>query len=202
MLTLGPLDVRVRWRESRAIGGVTVTGTVSDPAELMLSLTSRGASGEVLAHLVLAVPSAGAFSGTLPFPSTLLPGRYLLHVGGTSGGEEVPAVHGDFGVAAPEEGVVDRAFVSATRGGPPALTLSGPVHELWARFRFAARPRAPLVTILWIGPSGRIVAGVIKPYARTVESFIESARPVQRGTWQAVLKVERKAVKRVFVRIR
>jgi len=201
-LTLEVADaaVRVTWRESRATG--TVTGTASEGAQLTLALISGGGSGKTVAQASVRAGSGGAFTGALRLPPSLLPGTFLLRVQGVSGGRDLPPAERQVVVPAPAEGVVSRAYASTKRGGPPVLSISGAAKEIWARFQFAARPSASTVTVFWITPSGQVVGTAAKPYTQTVDTFVGSAAPLQKGTWHAVLKVKGKVVKRVAIKVK
>jgi len=69
-------------------------------------------------------------------------------------------------------------------------------------FQFATRPSAATVTVFWITPSGQVVGTAAKPYTQTVDTFVGSAAPLQKGTWHAVLKVKGKVVKRVAIKVK
>jgi hypothetical protein len=198
-LTVTNAAVRVAWKESKASGSVTVTGSVTASSQLVLALRSLNA--KTIGQGAVDARSGGDFTGALKLPPTLVPGTYTLHVSGTSGGTDLPAVSREVVVPSPPEGVVRRASASTRRGGPPVLSVSGGVKELWARFQFAARPSASSVTVYWITPSGQIVGSAVKPYAPTIDSFVGSSSPLQKGVWRAVLKAKGKVVKRVAVRV-
>lgn len=130
VLTVADAAVRVAWRESRANGSVVVSGSVSAPSELAVTLAREGATGRVVARTSVSAPAAGPFTATAKLPLTLVPGTYVLHVGGTSAGLEIQPADRRLVVPAPLEGVVDRAWISMRPGGRPAGTLTGPQKEL------------------------------------------------------------------------
>ena len=199
-LTVTGVSVRVAWKESRASGSVTVSGSVTTSSQLVLVL--RSPNGKTIAQGAVDVRFGGDFTGALKLPPGLVPGTYALQVSGLSGGTDLPPANREVVVPSPPEGVVRLASASTRRGGPPVLSVSGGVKELWARFQFAARPKASSVTVYWITPSGQIVGSAAKPYTQTVDTFVGSAASLQKGTWQAVLKAKGKVVKRVTVKVK
>ena len=78
-------------------------------------------------------------------------------------------------LAAPREGVVRSAFVSALQGGPPVRRLRAG-RRLFAHFRFAAQPRKGLpLTAAWTRDGRPAGVPVRKPRGRTVIAFIGTA---------------------------
>lgn len=200
-LTVATASARVSWRESKPAGSVSVSGTVSGPAALTVVLL-RPSSGKVVAQTTVSVTSAGPFAASVRLPRSVLPGVLVVRVTGVSSGADLPQAEHSVSVGAPPEGVVARAYASTKRGGPPVLSVSGEVKELWARFQFAARPKGKSVTVYWVTPSGQVVGSAVKPYSPRIDSFVGSAASLQNGVWRAVLKVGGKVVKRVAVRVK
>ena len=181
---------------------MVVSGTVSVASELTLVLARKGTPAKPSSKAAVSAVSSGPFTATLGLPPASLPGVYVLHVSGTSGAGEFPALDREVVVPAPPEGVVNRVSISTRPGGRPAVSVSGPQRELWVDFHFAARPSTPSVVITWIAPSGVEVGSLKRPYAETVESSIGSTTPLAKGVWRVVLEANGKVVKRASVRLR
>ena len=109
-LTSVDAAVRVAWRESGANGSVVVSGSVSAPAELTVTLAREGALGKVIARTSVSAKAAGPFTATAKLPATVVPGAFVLHVGGTSASLEI---HPSLGSALPLEKGVWQAVLKA-----------------------------------------------------------------------------------------
>ena len=89
----------------------------------------------------LPIEQAGNFGGELTLPARLLPKLYRLTITGTtSDGAQITPVHKDVRLKQPPEGIVDYAYMSATRGGKRANTLKGKRLQIFARFHFVVAP--------------------------------------------------------------
>ena len=188
------------WRESVFRGGISVTGRAGSATRLQLVLTPRSGRGQRPVTMTIPV-HAGRFQATARTPQALLPGSYALRVLDLSSSAEL--VRRTLRLAAPPEGVVTRAFISAMRTGPPATALPGRRTALWAHFVFAVQPKPGMrLQVTWYPPPG---AGrprsVGKPNAPTVVSVVSSGAGLASGVWRAALTAGRKTVKQVSVRI-
>ncbi len=180
-LALGASRLGGTWAVSKLKGTLRVAGTLGAAASVRVRLYDK--ANRVQLNRRLALP-AGAFTRTLALPATLLPGRYRLEL--LAGTERETA---NLTLAAPKQGVADRAFVSALRGGPPATTLSARRHQLWARFRFAALPTRGAATVRWFGPRGAVGRAVGKPRERTIDAFVNAGANLPAGAWRCELRV-------------
>ena len=181
VLALGASKLSGTWAVSRLKGTLRVTGTLAAAASVRVRLYDT--ANRVKLTKQVALP-AGAFTRTLALPATLLPGRYRLEL--LAGTERETA---NLTLAAPKQGVVDRAFVSGLRGGPPATSLSARRSQLWARFRFASLPTKGAVTVRWFGPGGAVGRAVGKPRDRTVDAFVNATASLRAGAWRCELRV-------------
>jgi hypothetical protein len=200
-LVLDATSVSASWRESWLTGSVRFSGTVGAAAQLNASLRPAGRPGPQAAKVQLSAGADGRFSGQLKLPARLRPGSYLIRVWGTSGTATLTPVEREVTVPAPREGVVDRAYASATKTGAATVSVSGPRRELWAHFHFVVRPRSGRVTASWYTPSFTWVGTVTRTYRADFETFVRAPTGLQRGRWWCVLKSSGRVVKRVRVRI-
>jgi hypothetical protein len=175
---------------------------VSGPSELSAFLRRIEPKPSVVASRVTFSTGPGAYTGTLRFPPRARPGTYLLHVSGTSGGEQLTPVERTVTLAAPEEGIVDRSWVSRTKGGPAVRRIKGPVRQLFATFHFVVPPTdVRSVRLVWRTPQFNFVGEVRKRYSETVTTFVRSGAPLPKGTWYCLLTVNEIVTKRVSVRV-
>jgi hypothetical protein len=181
VVTLGASKLAGTWAVSKFKGTLRVEGTLAAAASVRFRLYDK--ANRVALSKRTALP-AGAFTRTLALPATMVPGRYRLEL--LAGTERDTA---SLTLAAPKQGVADRAFISALRGGPPATRLSARRHQLWARFRFASLPTKGAVTVRWFGPGGAVGRAVGKPRERTVDGFVNAASNLPAGAWRCELRV-------------
>lgn len=181
LLALGASKLSGTWAISKLKGTLKVSGTLGAAASVRVRLYDK--ANRVALSKRIALP-AGAFTRTLALPAALLPGRYRLEL--LTGTERDTA---NLTLAAPKQGVTDRAFISALRGGPPATRLSARRHQLWARFRFASLPTRGAVTVRWFGPGGAVGRAVGKPRERTVDGFVNAGSNLPAGAWRCELRV-------------
>ena len=80
----------------------------------------------------------GTYYASFKLPATLLPGTYGISL--TPSSPLVAPATSTAKLAAPAEGVVDVAFLSAARLGKAAHSLIG-ARTVWASFHFAALPK-------------------------------------------------------------
>ena len=107
------------------------------------------------------------------------------------------------GPAAPEEGVVDYAYMHTA--SPPSYanavtSLDYRPKLLVARFDFKTRPRPSLpIFVDWLSPGQKLVAHVGKPNLPKVISSYQSESPLRAGAWVAVLLVGKHRVAKAVV---
>jgi hypothetical protein len=189
-----------KWKESWLTGSVRFSGIVSGPASLRVSLRPR-AGGRVAAAVTLPDVQPGPFGGELTLPPRLLPKVYRLTVSGEGNGEQIAPVHRDVVLKAPPEGVVDRAWASATKNGPPITTLPGNPTSVWAHFRFAVPPKSGKVRNRWYSPNFRWWGEKRnKPWTRTVHTQLAAAK-LDKGVWFAYMFSADRVVKKWRVRL-
>ncbi len=203
-LTVTSARVRAKWARSRVTGTVRVRGTSERAGRVEVALlTGAGRAARVVARRRAAVP-AGAFAVTVPLPRTLLPGRLTVRLAEVAPAPS-PALAGATAVAvlaAPREGVVRSAFVSALQGGPPVRRLRAD-RRLFAHFRFAAQPKKGLpLTAAWTRDGRPAGAPVRKPRGRTVIAFIGSpGGRLPAGAYRCTLRAGRRVVAVAAVRV-
>ena len=191
-LTIEGAEFQAHWHESAVGGWLQLAGAAERGGVLVVRLAPIGsrssasvAPGKSRAFRVKV--SAGSFVRKLRLPPDLLPGRYVLRVSNGRGGWE----RGIVTLAAPPEGVVAKAFASASE------------REIRVRFTFAARPKLGLpVTISWLGPDGKPFGlPVEKAGTALVAAFVRAPSSLPKGTWRAVLKAGGKVVKTVSAQV-
>lgn len=198
--TLKSATLSSKWKESWLTGSVRFSGVVSGPATLRVSLRPR-AGGPVAAAVTLPLDQPGPFGGELTLPPRLLPKVYRLTVSGESEGQQVAPVHRDVVLKAPPEGVVDRAWASATKNGPPINTLPGNPTSVWAHFHFAVAPKSKKVRNRWYSPNFKWWGEKKnKPWTKTVHTRLAAAK-LDKGVWFAYMFSENRVVKRWRVRL-
>jgi photosystem II stability/assembly factor-like uncharacterized protein len=102
----------------------------------------------------------------------------------------------------PLDGVVYKAWVSASQGGKPAGVLPAGARAMWAHFVLAAAPVHGPVTTTYFGPRVKVV-DVVKPRALTLTSSLVLG-PNQRfrpGVWRIVLRVRSTVLATIRVRV-
>ena len=188
------------WKQSWLTGRVNFSGAVTGPAELRASLRPVG-GGPVAGAVDISMTTAGKFAGVIKLPARLLPKLYRLNVTATSGDTLVPAVHRDLRLPAPPEGVVDKAWASRTKNGPPVKTIPGSPTEVWAHFHFVVPPKSRKVRNRWYSPNFRWWGEKKnKPWTATVHTRLSAAK-LDKGVWFAYMFSENRVVKRWRVRL-
>jgi hypothetical protein len=207
----------VVWRRVRH-GSLIVVGTVSDAAQLKVSL--RSSSGKVISASKPFSVSAGRYRASLKLGRPL-PGRYTVttRVVGPSS-TTLTQVHKAVNFPPPPEGVADRATISATRTGRSVKIVHNR-HQAWARFHFLTLPPATRTVWLewrrpdWIHvcqtPTGPAEGCRLKktPISAdgNVYTFLRSPTvPLQTGRWYCQMSVKHGGryivARRTFVTIR
>jgi uncharacterized repeat protein (TIGR01451 family) len=196
--------VSVSWRQSRLVSGALVVRGTS-PAALRARVSLRRSTAVLPGQKppeVSRVVSLGKgdFTVRIPLPASLAPGAYGLSVTPVTAGL-AQAASRSVALAAPREGVVAQAQISAFRNGPPALRLRAGARALFARFTFSALPKSGRLTASWKPPRGASGAAIDKPRQRQVASQVASSKPLLKGVWTCTLRAGGKVVKRVSVRV-
>lgn len=199
-VTLKTAKLSFKWKQSWLTGSVRFSGNVTAPSELRLSLRPRG-GGPLAAAVTLPEAQAGVFGGELTLPPRLLPKVYRLTVSGTSGGAQLKPSHRDVTLPAPPEGIVDRAWASRTKNGPPVNTIPGNPTEVWAHFHFVVPPKSRKVRNRWYSPNFRWWGEKKnKPWTRTVHTRLAASK-LDKGVWFAYMFSENRVVKKWRVRL-
>jgi hypothetical protein len=185
--------LKSKWKESFVVGSVRFTGIVSGPAELRVSLRPA-AGGKVANAVTLQLDQGGTFGGELTLPARLLPKLYRLTVSGTtSEGAQVTPTHKDVRLKQPPEGIVDYAYMSATRGGKPADTLKGKRLQIFARFHFVVAPlpgERKKLRSSWHSPDFKFHVEPHKDLNKFVDTFVldTTGKGLMKGVWFCYLR--------------
>jgi hypothetical protein len=200
LVTIKSATISAKWKESWLTGSVRFSGTVSGSADLRASLRPK-AGGSIAAAVDIPGLQPGPYGGTLPLPNRLLPKVYRLTISGTSADGPIKPVSRDVTLPAPPEGVVDRAWASKTKNGPPINTIPGSPTEVWAHFHFVVPPKSRKVRNRWYSPNFRWYGEKKnKPWTPTIHTRLAAAK-LDKGVWFAYMFSENRVVKRWRVRL-
>ncbi len=198
-------------------GSLVVVGTVSDAAQLEVTL--RSSSGRVVSTSRPFSAPAGRYRASLKLGRPL-PGLYTVttRVVGQSD-TTLKRVQKQVNFPPPPEGVADRACISSGRAARCVKVLHNR-HVAWARFHFLARPpNTNTVYIEWrrpdwvhicqtpTGPAThcRLMKRPI-PANGFVSTFLRSSAELETGRWYAQMSVKHGSryivARRTFVTIR
>jgi hypothetical protein len=199
-------SVTAKWNESYVRGSVTFTGSESQAATLEASLRNV-ATGRLIAVKRFSV-GAGTFTQSIQLSARPVPGTYRLRL------KEMPtgsAADRNVKVPAPPEGVVDRAYTSTTKNGPP-LKVIRDAKKIYAHFHFVARPQTNVLTFNWRKPGNpkvRFTGYAKKPYKTNVFITFVCAKKLEggpcldqelrKGKWYCIVYARGKVVKRQLV---
>jgi Tol biopolymer transport system component len=204
-----------RWQASTISAKVRIEGTLPAAASLRIRLVKgrsaasapRGLSaGCRLGVTVCTVAApAGPLAVTLQLAPTTAPGRYQVEVSGTTGGAAFAPVRAALVVPAPDEGVVDRAWVSTTANGAELATVPSSAAHFFVNFRFAALPRRPLLTLVVRYPDGTTAIARDRYRAPPRRVPVRQPKPPGGrhavGTWRFTLKAGERVIRTVRVKI-
>lgn len=199
-VTLKTATLSSKWKESWLTGSIRFSGIVTTPSVLRVSVRPK-AGGKVAASVDLPDVQPGPFGGELTLPNRLLPKVYRVTVSGTSGDAQLKPMHRDVNLPAPPEGIVDRAWASKTKNGPPINTIPGNPTEVWAHFHFVVPPKSRKVRNRWYSPNFRWWGEKKnKPWTPTVHTRLAAAK-LDKGVWFAYMFSENRVVKKWRVRL-
>ena len=201
-VSMQPPQLAVRWRRSVGRGTLVVRGSIGSPASVRVQL--RRPRGGPLLTRVLKVRSGGfqlrAPLAKLAGGASLLPGGFVVSLTGTAGGAAVPLQVRTLRVPAPSEGVVRRAFASATQTARPARKLRKGTREAWATFLFATQPTSEPVTVSWY--QGRRLLGTrTKSNRPVIQTGIGASAGLPSGTYRVDLVAGGRVVRRLNVQV-
>jgi hypothetical protein len=214
-LTLKSADFTAQWHESRMTGSIVLTGSASQKMRVTVGWFPAQLLAGQEPKLGPKAPRTASFKvGRAKFKwsvhvSGLFPGRFQL-AGYGRGGSSLFTIPGRVVVlAAPPEGVIGRAYVSATvRGRPvnhlPAGSKAIYAHYVWAPGGYPARP---VVRQSWSGPTGPCSPACWgSNYTASKSVFIakisaKRGRTLPSGMFRHVLRVLDRPVARVSVRV-
>jgi hypothetical protein len=206
-LSISRAKFDVKWAESLGSGKLDVEGKIAKPAEVALQLHRSGGSKPLLTTS-LSLP-AGAFSlsikllpGLLADGAPLLPGGFVVSIGGHNGKVAVPTEVRAITLAPPPQGVVSKAFASSSSGGGPQISIPAGRKSAFVHFVFQTMPtgKEPL-SVAWYRPGGKLLGVATKSSVPVVTSSISSKAPLPAGTWRVDLRAGKTVVKTVTLAV-
>jgi hypothetical protein len=196
-VSLGQPELHVRWVDSAATGTVLLSGFAAAPAAVRIEI--RGESGPPVLTTDLRVSGSFRLTQRLA-PGRLLPGGFVAVLTGSSGGRTLPQQLAAVVLPAPAEGLVARAFLSRTQGGPAVAAVPAKAREVWAVFVFGTRPKpGQAVAVRWYWPSGKLLGEARKSAGAKVSSFLRANPQLPSGAWRVELRVGHELVKSLRV---
>jgi Divergent InlB B-repeat domain len=197
----------VRWDESVGSGKLALGGTIGKPASVSVVLHRPGSSKPLLTEQI-SLPK-GRFSlslrlapGTQGDGEPLLPGAFVVSIGGHSGSLVVPTEVRTVTLPAPPHGVALTAFASSTAHGSPAPTIPAAAGRVFVHFVFGSQPDPDVpVSVAWYSPDGKLLGVAPKTNRRDVDSSITSGGQLPKGTWRADLRAGGAVVDTVTVQV-
>src|SRR5262249_13544762 len=194
--------------QSLGSGKLDVRGKIAKPSLVAIQL-HRAGGAKVLLTTSLSLP-AGPFSlsikllpGLLADGQPLLPGGFVVSIGGHSGKLVVPTQLRTITLSAPPQGIVDKAFASSSAGGAPESTIPAVQKSAFVHFVFESLPSTTQkLTVAWYRPGGKLLGVATKSNAPTVTSSISSPAPLPTGLWRVDLRPGNTVLKRVPITVR
>jgi hypothetical protein len=206
-VTITSAKVTAKWTESYMKGSLSFTGTSSEAVSVEASVRS------VVSHKLVASPlvftASATFSKKIALGARPVPGPYTLTLANTVGSKLAERA---VTIPAPPEGVVDRAYMSASKNGPHVKVIRN-AKIIYAHFHFAARPQTNVLTFNWRKPGNpkvRFTGYAKKPYQTNVYTFVcvKSAaggsclnQKLRTGKWYCIVYAQGRVVKRQLVTV-
>lgn len=206
-VTINSATVTAKWHESYVTGNVKFTGSESAAGSLEASLRAVK-TGRLVSVKTFSV-GAGTFTHTIALSARPVPGTYRLRLKETPTGA---AADRNVTIPAPPEGVVDRAYTSGTKNGPPVKVIRN-AKIIYAHFHFVARPETNVLTFNWRKPGNpkvRFTGYAKKTYQTNVYTFVclktVAGGPclnqeLRTGKWYCIVYARGKVVKRQLVTV-
>jgi len=201
-------SVTAKWHESYVKGNVAFSGTKSVAGQVEVSLRNV-ATARLIGVKRISVGS-GSFTNSIPLSARPVPGTYRLRL------KEFPtgaAADRNVKVPAPPEGVVDRAYTSKSKNGPPVKVIRD-AKKIYAHFHFVARPQTNVLTFNWRKPGNpkvRFTGYAKKPYKTNVFITFVCVKKLEggpcldqelrKGKWYCIVYARGKVVKRQLVTV-
>jgi hypothetical protein len=199
-----PVSIRqasfdVHWDQSVGSGKLVVAGRIGKPSKVDVKLSRAGGASLLTEHASL--PS-GPFSLSLKLGPGLLPGGFVVTLGGRSGSLVVPTQVKTVSLKAPREGVVARAFASTSEAGGPVAVIHASSDRAYVHFVFAAQPSGGgALSVAWYQPNGTLLGVAQKANSPDVTSAISSGSPLPKGTWRVDLRAGSTVVKSLALHV-
>jgi hypothetical protein len=200
-LTLDTATVAASWKESWLTGSVHYSGSVGGAASLIVSVKRADKPGAPPSARATIQSSGGSFSGDLKLPPRVLPGVYAVRVYGTSGSEKLTAAERQVTVPAPPEGIIDKAWATTSRGGPPMKRINGPRTIMWAHFHFLVPPKSGRIKAYWYSPSFKYLGVVNRKYRQSFDTFVRVPTGLEAGNWWVFMRSGNRVAIRVALRL-
>jgi len=207
-VTISSATVTAKWHESYVHGNVKFTGSESAASRLEASLRAVK-TGRLISVKTFSV-GAGTFTHTIGLSARPVPGAYRLRLKETPTGS---AADRNVTIPTPPEGVVDRAYTSKTKNGPPVKVIRD-AKIIYAHFHFVSRPKTNVLTFNWRKPGNpkvRFTGYAKKPYrtnvfitfvcVKTVVGGPCVGQELRKGKWYCIVYARGKVVKRQRVTV-
>jgi hypothetical protein len=178
-------------------------GKIAKSAQVALQLHRSGGSKPLLTTS-LSLP-AGPFNlslellpGVLADGAPLRPGGFVVSITGHSGKLVLPTQVETIALAPPPQGVVSKAFASASPGGGPRISIPAGRKAAFVHFGFQTLPSTKQkLSVAWYRPGGKLLGVATKSTAPDVTSSISSKAPLPAGTWRVDLRAGNTVVKTI-----
>jgi hypothetical protein len=197
---LASASFEATWSRSVLTGTLVLTGTAGGAGQLTLTLTPPSGPARTFQVTV----AAGPYNQSVKLPKTgFFPGTYKLRITGTVSGAQIAPKELTLTLAAPKEGVVSKAWISAFGGSAPVARLPASAIGATAHFVFAANPfKGSNVTATWFRNKKKFFGPVGKPRTKNVTSFVGvSGGHLPGGFYTCVLKARGIVVKQVGIQV-
>jgi hypothetical protein len=206
-VTVGNATFHVTWQGNKGSGDLKVGGSIGAASDVKVELLRIGGH-QAVSQKVLSL-NKGSFSVTLPLASVLadgkplLPGGYVVSVGGRSGKLLVPTEVKTVSLAGPVDGILLRSYATSTKNGIPQSSIKGSGGQAYVYFVFASPPASTeTLGLTWFNPAGKVLGTATgKPLPVASSSIIVHHASIPKGTYKVELKVGGKVVGTVNVPI-
>jgi TolB protein len=190
-LSLSSARFTARWKVSRPGGTLRISGSIVRAARLEAQVLPPNGRGRPLLTRGLRASAAGTFTIRIPLAgSRLLPGAYLVRLRELGSGPKLADASVRARLAAPPEGVVERAFISAAPGGRARTTIAGGPSAIFAGFAFAALPqRGRRLTVTWRSSAeAGSLSVAARPRAKRITASLREGGELPAGRYRAELR--------------
>jgi hypothetical protein len=156
----------------------------------------------------------GKFRKKIRIPRGLFPGKYAFMGYGQAGSTIISIRQRYVTLGAPPEGVVGKAYASATNSGPPTKRLPATARAIYFKYFFAKFPKTTKLTVVPTVPPGEprgfcsyvlssfIPSGfAVKLAASKGKNCVPTNARLHRGVWSVLLVWHKRPIARASVRV-